>query len=675
MANKKLRIDVKNEEQPVTQELPYLPSADEQKVVSNVYEALTDMIAQRNKTYREFGNKTLTSYVDASDKMLNSYTLPNESCDPPKEDWQANHASTIIRDNLKKTLASFSMMVPDLEVKAFGENNVLDIDRADTARWLITGSYMQEENPVLENFWESWECGSHGSVIKYEGYLKTKFKQKVIDEYDAVTGKVTWHEEDANVDDKCISFLMPLTELYIRDFYVHDVQDQPDVALVRYYDEELFKYEFGKYPNHKYVKNKSQLINAETDSFYYQNKWKERVNDVQIEVVRYYNRLKDAYQIIANGVILIDAPLLWTVNGKKVYPFAKSIWEPFVNKHFFYGKSFPDTMADKVDDYETTRNTMLDKQWRSMKPGMLVGRVNQDALLLEDLYITDTTNIPVEDVNQVKPMPVEGINNGDVQMLQLIKNEIVDSAPSLPNMMQKKNATAREIVLSEEHIQELKIVYKEMIADLWRQKYALRLANIQLNYPQPKLIIDENGKSKKIYRTFIIEDAMLDRATGEIGVLAVQFRNFSASKKRKLQEEVSIEEEMMKQQGISYKKKIVPENYLDNYRINIEVIPSSIMKHSFAKKQAEALEKIGMIAKFFPQLLVLGQKEYFTELSLAYGEENTQLLLKRLDEYNKMKDEEVKKNKQAQAEKNLNDQENEKMKAVASGMAEEAPEV
>ena len=651
----------------------YRPNERAINMRSKVYKAAAEMIDVKSQKYNEFGSKTLKQYLDCNNKRLNVYAVSNDSCDPPKEEWQANNPTTIIRDAMKKVMASFSLEVPEMEVKAYGENNVLDFDRAETAKWLINGSYLQEENPIIENFWESWECGSQGTVFKYEGYLKTKYKQKFIKSYDAITGRVEFYEKEVDVDDKCLSFLMPTLELYLRDFYIHNIQDQPDLCWIRYYDEELFNYEFGNYPDAKFVKTSAQLTDADTDNFYYQSKWKQRTNEKQpIEVIRYYNRLIDSYLIIANGVILMDAPLLWRVNGKKVYPFAKAIWEPFVNKHFAYGKSFTDSMAGKVDDYETTRNNMLDKQWKSMKPGLLVGRVNQDAFNLEDQWVTDSTQISVEDVNQVKEVPVQGINTGDVEMLRLISQEITDAAPALPNMLTKKNATAREIVLSEEHIQELRLIHKEMIADLWRQKFSLRLANIQLNYPQPRTIVEDN-KQLKVYRTYVIDNATLDRETGEIGILAIQFKNFALKDKAKIQREVSVEEEMMRREGIAFKKRVVPEDYLDNYRVNIEVIPASLIKQSQGRKQAEILEKVSTIAKLFPQIVVLNQKEYFTQICEAYDDKPGKYT-KKLDQYNQMKDEQVKQQKQGVMNEELRKQDNEQLKAISADNAVEEPE-
>ena len=615
--------------------LVYKPTKEDEAVIKDTYKMVEELISARDKSYPEFNDRTLVQFIDDSDKRLNAYVLPRESYNPPKEDWQANAPLPTIRNKTKKILAGYSLQVPEMTAVAYGENQLLDVQRADTAKWLIKGSYQQEENSVLENFWEAWECFRAGTVIKYEGYLKTRYKQKFITSYDIVTGEIEFDEKEVDVDDKCISFLMPITEFYPRDFSIHDIQDQPDQAWIRYVDKEVFKYEFGHFKNSQFVKTKGESGKANVESFYNKEKWTSRAAGDKIEVIRYYNKYKDSYRIIANGILLLDAPLLWKVNGRKVYPFAKTILEPFVSKNFFYGNSFANIMMSQYDLYNTTFNTMSDKQFRSMIKPLLVGRVNQDSFDLEDEIITGTTKINVEDVSQVKEMQIEGINNSDVMFLKIIGQGIEDTAPSLTDIMGNKQATAREIVIAEEKLREMKVLYNEMMVDLWRQKCALRLANIQLNYPQPRKIAEKNDEGKIVetllYRTFVIENAVLDQATGEMGVMAIQFRDVKPADRKKVADDIAVEEEMMKKQGINYKKNIFPTDYFDNYRIQIEIVSDSVMRSSMAGMQSKFLEKMDVLAKLFPQIFVMNQREYFEEFSRAFGE-NPGNKLKKLDQ-------------------------------------------
>lgn len=575
------------------------------------------MIDLRNLTYRQFNDRTLKSYIDDSDKRLNAY-VPSSG----KEDWQANVALPTVRDKLKRILSGYSLTVPELKVTAgriTGELDVASIDRGEIAQKLVKSSYLENENPVIENFWEAWEMAARGTCIKYEGYLNTTFKQKFIKSYDPVTGIVEEDEREVTVDDKCISYLVPLTELYISDFYIHDIQDQPAIAWITYRSLEQFKYEFKKYKNADKVKN-SQGLREDTSSFYKQDHWgkTDRAGKEKVEIIRYYNRLEDKYIIIANGIILAETPLLWQFNGKKVYPFAKAVLEPFEGKHFFYGKSFPDIMMGQYDLLNAYFNSTMDKGFKNLNPPTLIGRVNQDAFDLEDELLSTDTKIYVDDINQVKPMPIDQVSQADVAMIELLARGIEDSVPSMPHLMQGKEATAREVVITEERMKELRNIYHEMLVDLWRQKYQIRLANIMLSYPVPKTVY-ENGKTEKIYKTFVIENAMLDKDTKERGILAVQFRRLSKAEKREAELDMAAEKKAMATKGVNYRKIILDPGYFDGFRYKMTVIPESLHRTSMARLQATILEELATVATYFPQVFIANQKEYFEDVAKAYG--------------------------------------------------------
>jgi hypothetical protein len=629
----------KQEDNPKREDLVYSPDEHAQEVIMEEYTDIQTMIDRRNNTYEEFGVRTLKPFVDENDKQLNARVVDKGSYDPPKEEWQSNVPLPVIRDKQEKILAGYSLDVPDMETTSTVTDGSLDItDRAYICKWLIKGSYMQEENSVIENFWEAWEAAARGTVIKYEGYLKTRAKQKFITGYDAIEGRVEFVESEVDIDDKCVSYLLPIFEFYPWDYSINDVQEQPKLAWIRYMDKGAFDFEFGRYKDAAKVKYKSEMVNISQEGFYGKQRWwMDRVEDNQIEVVCTYTKHKgktyDSYRIIANGVLILDAPLLWKKNGVKIYPFAKTIFKPFVNKHFFYGNSCPNVLAALCDSLNTTLNTMSDKQWRSMIPGMLVGRVNADSFDLEDQYMTSTTRVPVADVNQVKPIPVEGINNGDILFFNLLSGMINDFAPSLPALLGNKQATAREIVIANEKIDELKTIYHAMMADLWRQKYVIRLANIQLNYPQPRTITDSTTKeATKTYRTYLISDAELDSNTGERGTLAIKFMPLDKETKAKEAKESAIQEEIFKQKGINYKRIVCTTDYLDNSSIQITIVPGSVYRASMAKEQALVLEKIETVSKYFADIFVVNKKEYFQQWSKAYND-NPGKYLQKLQEF------------------------------------------
>lgn len=605
---------------------------ENQAKVKDIYERVREMIDLRNKTYPEFNDRTLVQYVDDAHKRLNSYAPSRASQD--KDEWQSNVALPTVRDKLKRVIAGYSLNVPDLEVTArrgSGDIDVASIDRGDISKKLITSSYLENENPIIENFWESWSSGADGTCIKYEGYLRTVAKQKFIKSIDLETGKVESDERDVVVDDKLVSHLVPISEFYISDFYTRNMQDQKAVAWIRYYDKELFNYEFGKYENAKHVKVGG--LGEDNTTFYYKGQWgkRDRAGKDSIEVIRYYSLIKDEYIIIANGILLLDAPILWRYNGRKVYPFAKSILEPFANAQFFYGKSFPDIMMGQYDMLNTYFNSVMDKGFRALNVPTLIGRLNQTSFDLEDQILMTDTKIYVDDVNQVKPMPIDQVSQADVHMIELLARGLEDAVPSMPHMLQGKEATAREVVITEDRMRELKSIYSEMLVDLWRQKFQLRLANILAFYPNP-VKITRGDEVVEEYKTFVVENSLLDADTGERGILALQFRRLTSKEKKEAEIELSAERQAMEMKGVKYRKKILDPEYFDDFLYRISVIPESLHRSSQAKKQASILEELATVSSYFPQIFVANQEQYFEDLADAY-DRDPQVALAKFQEF------------------------------------------
>lgn len=646
----------------------YKPTDEERETIKRVYDGMDKMQELRDKTYEQFNNLTLKQFIDDGEKRLNAFVPSKES--QGKAEWQSNVATQIIRNKLKAFIAGVASNPPEAVVKARNrDTSYLDIDRSYVMKNLIEGSY-QGENLELNNYFLAWELAAKGTVINYCGYLKTEDKRKFIKSYDLSSGKVEYGEEEANIEDRCIDFLVPLTEFYIKDFYIFDVQDQPSVIWKQYYDEEEFKKEFGEYANYDKVKIGTMQNESEIETFYYK-RWGKRTGNKKIEVIKYYSKMRDEYIIVANGVLMLEAPLLWEVNGKKVYPFAKSICEPFTDHNFFYGNSLPNILKGDFDVLNTLVNMSLDKTYRSMVPPLIVGRVNQDVFDLEDEILAGDTRIPVEDVNQIRELPISGINSADMQMINYVQRGI-DLASVDPNQqgIQGSGVTAREVVIANQRATELKSLFYKFLTDLWRQKYSLRMANILMNYSHPQIILNKEGKQTKIWRRYVIEDAQIHREVVKViqnqnegilvkqagilgagagmpgapgqqgagqkteteietvqGTLIIEFRDIKKEEERKkVQAEVQKEVEKKAQDNENIEIRIIPTSYLNDCEYQLDVIPESIHQRDLAKMQLNNIEKIQAVRTLFPEIFVANENDFFEQVIKAYDDDPARYL-------------------------------------------------
>ena len=595
----------------------YTPSKEEKKEVEFVYKETKLMIVQRNNKWKEFNDRTLVEFTNDSDKRLNSYVPSREN--QGKEEWQANVFHPDTKNKLKAIVAAVALTPPDSKYRAVSQaDGGLDLKRAEIIKELVRHSYYQQ-NPELEIFFDGWEAAGKGTIIKYEGYLKTKYKRKFIKSYDLTTGEIEVEEKEVDVDDKCIEIAVPLTEFYIKNFHIFDIQKQPAIAWIQYLDEDAAESEFGQYKNWKYVPTKGGEFKDENDTFFY-SKWGTRTEENEYEVIRYYNKYQDKYDIVVNGVPLLIAPMLWGRKDKK-YPFAKSIFEPFIDRNFFYGNSLPNSLMGQQDVINQLYNMGLDKTYRSMNPPLLSNLKNKDLLEMENENIGMDSTIYVDDVNQIKFQEIPGVTNSEMAMLTLTSRGIdLSTVDANQQGIAGRGVTAREIVIANENAKKLKGILFMFLKDLWIQKTKLRVLNILMNYTQPKVqeIMGEDGVKKytESFRTFNIENS--EFPSGEKGLLSVQM--VGNDEELPTEKELDEEESKWKMTGENFQKLVITSDYLDNYDYDVQVISESIYQKDASELQALSLEKIQTIANLFPQIFMMNQSVLFKDLVKSYGD-------------------------------------------------------
>lgn len=589
------------------------------------YGQIDTMLQVRNKNYHQFngpdGDRNLIGYIDDSDRRLNSDTPTRE--EQGKEDWQSNLFTPVTRTKLKALVAGVALQIPDITFMSWNQDGLFSPQRAEFIKQMVRYSRLAKGgNPRLDIFFEAWELFGKGTVIKYDGYLKQKHKRKFVTGFDQTTGEVKWEEKEVLVEDRAVDILVPLSEFFIWDAEIADVQDQPRVAWIQHYNKSALDLEFSKYKNYQFVKDRASAakFKSSTVSYYYDG-WAKRVEqDDDYEVVRFYDMEEDAYEIWINGVEILTAPLLWG-RRKKLFPFSKTINEPFAGKSFFYGMSLPHSLEGNQDMNNVIWNTTLDKALRSLTPPFLVGLANKDLLDLEDEYVNQDNKIYVPDINQVKPMPYQGLGAGDIQLLQIMQRALdVQSTDSNQSGISGRGVTAREIQLADQNAQKLKGIPFMFLEDLWIQKTRLRVYNIMTNYmlPRTEAIIGSDGVKKFRELTTIHNIHDVTHSDGTQGVLGVQV--VSSEKTAPSVLDIEAREEAMMKQGINYKMIAVPSNWLDDWEIDFSVVSDSIYSQDKVKKEALITEKQDRLATYYPDYFIANKKKLFGEVVDLYGD-------------------------------------------------------
>lgn len=605
----------------------------QKKRIEFVYNEREDMVQQRNRTFPQFNDRTLRQFVDDSDKRMNAYVLSKKA--QGKEEWQANFATRQYANKAKALLASAARDVPDMRIKAVRSDDNFDHFAEDVSKNLLRHSY-NTGNVQEDLFFLAWSNVSHGTVLSYEGFEHQTFEKKRITSFDLRTGDIETETESKTSEGEPVSFEIQLLDLFVKNFFVRDIQDQPSLILEKYYaDRERFERDFKKYPNSKYVKDASDIAKMSDTETYFHKKWQEAAKDGKgFYVCMYMNRWRGdslgLYRIVANGVELYNGPMPWRSAarrdfGRPVYPIAKTIFEPFANTDFFYGNSMPNSAMGEGDVLNSLTNSALDKEYRSMVPPLLIGMVNKDMLDLEDEVVAGDTKIYVDDISQVKQMELKGITDSNVKMIDLISRGFdLTTLDPLQQGAPQKYVTARAALAGDERARQLKGLFTMFMESLWLQKTRLRLPNILLTYTQPKLveIIGTDGAAKlvKTYRQFNVEGAML--SNGSKGTLGIKFMDKTEmTDKTALRTEVEADEENNSRKGNQFEKMILPFGWLDRFYLDVEIIPESLWQSSQALAMAMTVEKIGTIRTLFPEYYAANKEVLFRDFVKVYGDD------------------------------------------------------
>lgn len=605
----------------------YKPSQKEQDSTKLVYDEFDTMNEVMTDSYREFNDRTLTQFLDDSQKRANSF-VPSRA-EQGKDDWQSNVFTPTTRNKIKTLIASYAKTLPPISMTAVNDKRQISVARAEVMKNLVEASYTQgDSNPEKTNFYDGWNCAINGTVIKYDGYLKVEGTVKLLTNYDLTTGDVKFEEKKEIIEDEPIEINVPIQNFYIKNPYISDLQAQPAIIWVDYFDAERFDYEFQGYKNKDYVKSGAQTLSEGETQLFFGDRWKLRTNakDRVYEVLRYYNKTKDRYIVIVNGVVMLDCPMLWG-KRKKRYPFASAIFEPFANSNMFWGNSLPNILMAEQDVENALVNSMVDKTYRSLATPMLVGMANKDAFDLEDEYVDSDTKIYVDDVGQVTPMPVPQVNQSEIGMLNLIRGGLDrDSTDQVQGGTASSGATAREVVIANERAEELKGLFGLFMKDLWLQKYRLRSVNVLMNYSQAKVTAitgEEEGKTfSSQFKVYDVPNAELSDGTkGNLSIEVVEDQSQMTPAT-----ELDVREEMLRIEGRPTEIIQITSDYLDDYEYIVKIEAESVYQKSKALKMAMNQEMVQGAMTIFPEIFMANKDKFFKKWMEGYGESPDQYL-------------------------------------------------
>ena len=593
---------------------PYMPSDKEVAARTKSYGYLKTMMDLKEKPMPHFsgpeGGRSWNDMIDDSEMILNGYTLSREA--QGKEDWQSNMMDKESRVKMKAIASGAGLKVPDMRFSATNKNGVRSAVRADIFK-NTTRQTFNSGNPALSAFKETWHMLAHGVVFEYEGYKTGGAMRDRVESFDTETGEVKTKKEYVKVDGKPFTVIINPQEFFWWTFFVGDnqevagVQQQPRVAWVQNYGKGELELEFSKYKNYKYVLDKKEATAlAQLQDSVFFTEWQDRVNDeCDYEVFRLYDKERDLYEIWINGVLMLQAPILWG-EDEPMYPFSVQVAENYANTNFFVGMPFGQIVEGVIETKNTTVNTLVDKLYRSMKKPFLYGLGNKDLMDIEDQFIDEDNKYYVPDIAQVKPFPYEGPNQGEFAMLSVLDNSL--EKISVDRAQQGQSAgpakTAREAVIADARAQEIKASLYLALENLWLQKTRLRTQVIMTHY-----IKDKAAQKEKKDQIITVEDYTFGDGTrgtldihvakGESGLLTT--------------DELESRAEAMEEQNLAYKIISITQNYLNDWKYDFHIEPESFHQKDRALEEAEFDSEVQYVVTLHPEFYAANKDKYLKE--------------------------------------------------------------
>lgn len=485
----------------------YVPTPEETDVYNMVVEDLVKGRTAINKSYPQFNNRSLYDFIDDCEKRWNGY-LPVASV---LTQDRSNIFLNLTRDKVISYISKLEF--PKIKIIAVNKkSNKENIKFADALNDLIEYSN-NAENAESEFNDSKVECSIKGTVVKYEGYLKSEQETEVPDDFDTDTGKMKTKKQKRIVYDNAYQELVSLEDFYIANPYQPKIQKQPWVIWKTLTDLSEADREFGHYPKFKYVQGGNYTILADPTTFYRSDMYTE-LKPWQVEIVRYYNKFKNKHVILINGVPVYNG-VIPRKDGN--YPFSKGIHEPF-NVKFFWGNSLPNKIMGDQDLINTIWNMMVDKTYGSLMPFGLSSDLND---LVEDTILEPNKIRKVGDINNWRFETLPGVNSGEQSMLQTAVNFMKDNSGveggGSSQSPQGGKVTMRQAMLKQQELMSKLGFSIGYLEDFERDRTELRLHTILQFYSIPKIekITDEKGKDieKLMYREIVLPGSKLENGS------------------------------------------------------------------------------------------------------------------------------------------------------------------
>jgi hypothetical protein len=455
----------------------YDPSEEARETIRMVYDRRKQMeeSEERQRFMRD---------LDKWEKQWEGYRSPRGT-----DDWQSNHTvpltfsvvetalSEMIKQNLRSligprgkedvTRAKIIRYILNYANQIAGEDMFLydSIHELLIAGTVIGQEYYRVDRRKIGNI----TVGKDGKeVVKYEDTL----------DYDDVYSEVVKHQ-DFYIDEFARSFTGSYAARDCIRRYIMNIDDFKAMYVGSVWDQ--FK--------------DADKVKPGGDVDYYEFFKPPQGFDLssQVEILHYWNKPKDKWDIVANEVLIRDNPSPYK---HKQLPFMRGVDNK--RAHRFYAKGEPELLESIQDEINILRRMIIDRNHLDIDKMFLVS--SKLGLSDEDLIARPHGLIPVDDTNSTKAVEYGDIPRSVELSLKHLEDDATISTGINPRAQALPTAgTATEAaILKESTLRRLETKIFLLKNEYLIRRDQLRVANIIQFYPQMKLekIVGETETEK-----------------------------------------------------------------------------------------------------------------------------------------------------------------------------------
>lgn len=345
----------------------YLPSEDEKKMRAKIVDDFRKGDVIMRKPRREFNDLSMISRMMVDQMAFNSYQPNNgEPLEGDEtESWKSNALRPIVRNKCISIAAHATANLIFPKVFAYNkESYTEEAKAAQVMSDLMEWAGEQSDYAKVNLYAVIASLVNPASLIftEYaESFKKVKKEKKGKD----WTYEMVLDEDVSGFQDTVV----PCDELYISNFYEHNIQKQDyliwrrvisyDQAVVKYYNRDNFKY----------VKPGVQVIFDDANRLFYEVYDSNMRQDMCEEII-YWNKGLDVKLELVNGIFMseYDTP---NPREDKQYPFVKFGYELIDEGKCFYYKSLAFKMQQDSNIINDLYRMIIDGTYLNIMPPMI----------------------------------------------------------------------------------------------------------------------------------------------------------------------------------------------------------------------------------------------------------------------------------------------------------------